>query len=209
MWEQPPSPVRRAQRGSCPRPRSTRCLRHFLPFLLLNVRFQETLRHPLHATIAVTMFPPRLRHIKLQRSVLCGTMLALAHVANLNAPATPAVTAHSPARKPHRIPHSHPRQPPAAFRIAKVAELPQLLLRRSLSLMPRRRALPAPSASQRKPRRMRPRPVSQPLNRHEKWTSHEIQSSILLNPNLKIVETCHCSQSPMSSPVSLGMRAEL
>src|SRR5580704_700876 len=43
--------------------------------------------------------------------------------------------------------------------------------------MSRRRAVPAPPASQRKPPRMQPSPVLQSLHRHEKRTSHQPPSA--------------------------------
>jgi len=94
------------------------------------------------------LYALRLSSIKLQHPMLGGTMPTLAHVANLNASASPVpVTAHGPGRKPHRIPRSLPWQLPTTLRIAKVAELPQFLMRWKLTLMSRRRALPTPPAS--------------------------------------------------------------
>src|SRR5580700_7937056 len=54
---------------------------------------------------------------------------------------------------------------------------PQLFLRWSLTIMSRRRALPAPPASQRKPPRMQPIPVLQLFHWHEKGTSHRPPSA--------------------------------
>jgi hypothetical protein len=119
------------------------------------------------------LYPPPLRNINIQHPVLHRTMPALAYVANLNLSATSVPSpAHRSSPKAHRIPHSLPWQPSATLRIPKIAELPQLFLRRSLALMSRRCTTPAPPAPQRKPPRMQPLPILQFLRRHKKWTSH-------------------------------------
>src|SRR5258706_660311 len=134
-------------------------LRDLVNLPLLKVRFQKTLRHPLHAAVVMRMLTFSLPGIKLERPVLGRTMLALAYVANLNATANTVSFTHGPGRKSDRISHPLPRQPPATLRIPKITELPQFFLRRRLTLMPRRRAVAAPPASQRKPTRMQPDPV--------------------------------------------------
>jgi len=94
------------------------------PLQFLDVGFHKTLRHPLHAAVAMPGFPPRLRRIKLQDAMFCGTMPAFAYVANVNAAAVPNSVTHSSSRKSHGIPRPIPRQPAAALCIAEVAELP-------------------------------------------------------------------------------------
>jgi hypothetical protein len=71
--------------GNWNRPLTRRRPRHFLLFPLLYERLQKTLRHPLHAVIAMLLDPPRLEGIKLQRPMPCRTMPALARVANVDA----------------------------------------------------------------------------------------------------------------------------
>lgn len=123
--------------------------------------------------------PSRLEGIELQRPMSRRTMAALTNVANVNASPSPIlrVGTHSSRRKPHRIPLPFPRQSRTTLRVAKIAELPQFFLRWGLTFMSRRRALPAPPASQRKPPRMQPIPVLQLFHRHEKWTSHQPPSA--------------------------------
>jgi len=86
------------------------------------------------------LYPSRLEGIKLQRPVLYRTMPALAYVANVNAPPSPIlrVTAYGSSRKPDRIPLPLARQSRTPVGIPKIAELPQLFLRRSLTFMSRR-----------------------------------------------------------------------
>jgi hypothetical protein len=173
MWGQPPSAVRRAKPGNCPRPLTSRGARHLF-FVLLQERLQKALRHPLHPNVAMPPHPPRLECIKLQRPMLYRKVPALTNIANLNASTTAVpITAQGPGCKPYRVPLPLPRQSRTALRIPKVAELPQLFLRWSFSFMSWRRAVPAPPASQRKPPRMQPIPVLQLLYRHEKRTSHQ------------------------------------
>ena len=167
------SAVRRAKAGNCARPLTSRGPCHFWSFLLLQKRLQKALRHALNAYIAMPLHPPRLEGIKLQRPMLYWTMPALAYVANLNASTSALpVTAHGPGRKPDRVPYSLSRQSRTTLGVPKIAKLPQLFLRWSLTVMSRRRAVPAPSASQRQPPRMQPVPVPQLLHWHEKRTSH-------------------------------------
>jgi hypothetical protein len=152
--------ARRAKPGSCGHLLTRRSSRHFLPFSLFDVRFQKALRHTLHAAVPMRLLEPSRGQIKLQHPMLHRAMHPFANVTDLNAPSSPVLaTAHSPRRKPHRIPRPLLRQPSATLRVPKIAELPQLFLRWGLTLMPRRRALPTPPASQRKPAGMQPRPV--------------------------------------------------
>jgi hypothetical protein len=116
---------------------------------------------------------PRIGHIKFQRPVLCRTMFALAHVANLNLSAvSSARTAQDSSRKPHCIPIPFFWQPSASVRVAQIAELPQFVLRRNFTFMSRSSAGPAPPATKRKPTRMQESSTFQSLRRHEKRTSH-------------------------------------
>src|SRR5216684_7210774 len=126
-------------------------VRTLRPLPLRHVRFDKTLRHPLHAAVAMRTFPPLFRHIKFQNPTLHGAMSPLADVANLNAVASAVSFIHGPGSKPYRIPQAFLREPRATLRITKVAEVPQLLLCGGLSLMSRRCTLAAPPASQRKP----------------------------------------------------------
>jgi hypothetical protein len=118
------------------------------------------------------LIPPLSHRIKLKYPVFHRKMSAFADVSNLNARVI-AVIKNRSSPEPHRIPRPLLRQPSTFLRIAKIAELLQLLLRRNLALMPRRRAAPAPATSQRKPPRMHPRSVLELLHRHEKWTRHD------------------------------------
>jgi hypothetical protein len=73
-------------------------------------------------------------------------------------------------REPHGVPISLQWRPVTAAGITKVAETLQNVLLRHFALVPGSRAAPAPSPTQRKPRRMRPRTVLQSCCRHEIWT---------------------------------------
>jgi hypothetical protein len=121
----------------------------------------------------MSLRPPRLDHIKLQHPVLRRKMSALANVANLNSSASSAARAtQGSSRKPHRIPSALLWQSSASVRVAKIAELPQFLLRRNFTLMSRHTAGPAPPAAERKPARMQESSTLQSRHRHKKRTSH-------------------------------------
>jgi len=134
---------------------------HFLVSPPLHIRLQKTFRHPLYPVIWMRTVPAPTGEIIIEHTVRYWIMPAFAHVPNLNAPTRPILLliTNRSSRKPHRIPYSFWRQPPTALRIAKIAELPQFLLRRNLTLMSGRSALSTPSGSQRKPASVQPFPA--------------------------------------------------
>src|SRR5579863_1583830 len=144
-------------------------------FPSLNIRSQKTFSHALHPQVKMCLGPFRLHRIEFQKSVLRGTMFALADVTHPNPPAVVLAIAHSSSRKSDRIPNSLARQTATTLRIAKVAELLQFLLRWNFILVSRRGAPSAPSAAQRKPRCVQPSSV-QLLYRHKKRTRHRPRS---------------------------------
>jgi hypothetical protein len=105
-------------------------------------------------------------------------MAPLTNIANLNSLDDSLLRASAKRSnpKPHRIKGALPWDAPTTPGVAQIAKLPQLLVRRSLALMPRSRAPPAPSASQWEPLRMQPVPALQLLYRHKKRTRHGASS---------------------------------
>jgi hypothetical protein len=173
---------------------SARNLGHSLVFPFRRVRLHKAFRHPLDSVVLVQFIPPPSNGIKLEHTVLHGTMPAFANVANLNARIGP-VTRNSPSSKPHRVPRSLLRQARTFLRIAKIAELPQFLLRRNLALMSGGGASPAPSASQRKPSRVQPCAILHLLHRHKKGTRH------LHPPAIGIIKDCSFYSSHRRKPM--------
>jgi hypothetical protein len=70
------------------------------PLQFLDVGFHKTLRHTLHAAVGMLLFPLRLCRVKFQQAVLCGTVPALANIAELNAGAAAVFVTHGSSRKP-------------------------------------------------------------------------------------------------------------
>ena len=157
----------------------------FRPPTLRQIGLQTTFGHSLHTRVSVATHPLLRLHLKLHTAVLNRKIVAFTDVAELNRGAVQAEAtsvgrvarrilrsvAGTHYEEAHRIPGPLFRQSPATPGVAEIAFL-QLLCGRNFSFVSRRRAAPAPSASQGEPCWMRPRAVLQFLHWHEKRTGH-------------------------------------
>lgn len=99
----------------------------------------------------MALFPPRLFRMKFQFAVIHRTMATLTNIANPNATASPLLAiGQGSGAESHRVPNSLNWKPAAGLGIAQVAEFRQFLLRWNRAFVAGRRAVPTPTASERK-----------------------------------------------------------
>jgi hypothetical protein len=96
--------------------------------------------------------------------------------------------------EPDCIPNAQRRRPAATAGVAQVAERFQHVLRRKFADMTRSHAVPAPSAPQRKPRRMRPGAIFKSRHRHEVRTGQYLLAVRNLL-GLATIGSGNCNQS--------------
>ncbi|MFZ0817229.1 MAG: hypothetical protein WAM78_17035 [Candidatus Sulfotelmatobacter sp.] len=101
-------------------------------------------------------YPPRFSRIELQHPMIRRTMFALTYIMDPNAKAGFVLAICCSSRKAHRIPRPLAWQSSTTSGVAKVAELAQLIRRRSLILVPGSGAVTTPSAAQWKSFGMQP-----------------------------------------------------
>src|ERR1700722_16285481 len=138
---------------------------------LLHPRIQKALRHFLQTRIGMRLDPHRARAIELKNAVGRRTMVSLADVAQLNDAINwlraAFITSPSQHAKADCIPLAFLRSPRAAVGITKIAKCLLHMLLGNLAFVAGSGAMPAPSSTERQPRRMRPVAAIQLFDRHE------------------------------------------
>lgn len=114
--------------------------------------------------------PAGARSIKFEFAVAHRPMIPLAYVAQTHhtrARVSLLRLCRGQHRESYGVARSVFRRPGAPAGVSEIAERLQHVLSRRLALVTRSRAVPCPSRTQRKPRRMRPIAVLQSFSRHE------------------------------------------